>query len=240
MDLFAGEAGVSRACEALGFRAKFWDLRYGVSHDLTKKSTLLKIRSEIKRGRVLACMLAPVCTSFSVARDRTKVIRNRDYPWGIPFKYLSEKEQNSVVTGNKCFQACIKIMRWLDEAHVPYILENPSSSKAWYLPPILRHLKHPHVNFVKCCFCQFGTIWKKPTSFLTGNINISELHRLTKVCCGRGVCDRTGKPHFLLTGSRRDGVAWTKVAEPYPHKLRVALAHTLTSYLHTYSTRYFL
>ena len=160
MDLFAGEAGVSRACEALGFRAKFWDLRYGVSHDLTKKSTLLKIRSEIKRGRVLACMLAPVCTSFSVARDRTKVIRNRDYPWGIPFKYLSEKEQNSIVTGNKCFQACIKIMRWLDEAHVPYILENPSSSKAWYLPPILRHLKHPHVNFVKCCFCQFGTIWK--------------------------------------------------------------------------------
>ena len=240
MDLFAGEAGVSRACEDLGFKAKFWDLRYGVSHDLTKKSTLQKIRREIKRGRVLACMLAPVCTSFSVARDRTKVIRNRDYPWGIPDHLLSDKERESIITGNRCFQACFKIMRWLDEAKVPYILENPASSKAWFLPPMLQHMSSPHVNWVKRCFCQFGAPWKKPTAFLTGNLEFSELHRLTKVCHGRGTCTRTGKPHFLLTGSRSDGTPWTRVAQPYPRKLCVALAHTLTSYMHTYPTRYYL
>lgn len=240
MDLFAGEAGVTKACIAMGFKAKFWDLRYGAHHDLTKKATLQRIRKEIKGGKVIACMLAPVCTSFSVARDRTKVIRNREYPWGIPAELLSEKEATSISIGNSCFRACLRILRWLDEYKIPYILENPATSKAWYLPPIVNHLKKPHVNFVTCHFCQYGTAWEKPTSFLCGHIHPSDLHRITKVCHGRGICSRSHKAHFQLSGSRNDGTPWTKVAEPYPAKLCRDLAYTLTSHLHTLSTKQFL
>jgi len=98
------------------------------------------------------------------------------------------------------------------------------------------HLKKPHVNFITCHFCQYGTAWKKPTSFLCGQIHPDELHRLTKVCHGRGTCS----PHFQLSGSRNDGTPWTKIAEPYPAKLCQDLAYTLTSHLHTLSTKQFL
>ena len=237
LDLFAGKAGVSQACTALGFRAKFWDLRYGPDHDLTKRSTQHRIRREIKKGRILACMMAPVCTSFSVARDRTKVIRNRSSPWGIQKSLLTQKEQQSIHTGNQVFLACLRIIRWLDEYNIPYILENPATSKAWYLPPVARHLQLPHVHFVTCHFCQYGTIWKKPTSFLTGNVDSLDLHRITKVCRGpKGICSRTSRPHFQLTGSRNDGTPWTKVAEPYPANLCKALAHVLTAPFHTLSS----
>ncbi|CAE6957111.1 CACNA1H, partial [Symbiodinium sp. CCMP2456] len=48
---------IAEACRQLGFHAKEWDIKF---------------------GRVGAVMMAPVCTSFSVARDRAKVIRNQD------------------------------------------------------------------------------------------------------------------------------------------------------------------
>jgi len=101
MDLFSGEGGVSKACIKLGFNAKQWDIKYGAYHDLTDPKVVRRIITEIRRGKVLSVMMAPVCTSFSVARDRTKVIRNRRYPWGIPKQYLTEAEKEKVDLGNK-------------------------------------------------------------------------------------------------------------------------------------------
>ena len=77
MDLFSRAGGVSKAVRRLGYMAKFWDIKHGPSQDLTDKQVVL---SGIRKGPVMAYMLGPVCTSFSVARDRTKVIRNRRFP----------------------------------------------------------------------------------------------------------------------------------------------------------------
>lgn len=240
MDLFSGEGGVAKACTEMGFRAKEWDIKHGVQHDLTKPAVVKRLISEAKRGRVLACMMAPVCTSFSVARDRTKVIRNRQYPWGIPFHLLTEKERQSIILGNKCFRTCLKLMKVFDQLHIPYILKNPATSKAWFLPEMILHSQQSHIKMIRADFCQFNTPWKKPTLFMCANVDPIELHRLSKTCSGpRGQCSRTKAPHFLLSGSRRDGRPWTQIAQPYPRRLCVSLAHILTSSSHLNSAQNF-
>ena len=118
MDLFAGKGGVSAACQALGFHAKQWDIIHGPEHDLTDKRVLKRLLQEIRRGRVLAVMMAPVCTSFSRARDRTKVIRNHRFPWGIPRRFLSEKEYLSIRLGNTLFRACFAIIEECEKQQI--------------------------------------------------------------------------------------------------------------------------
>ena len=153
LDLFAGDGGVARACEHLGFRAKEWDVRHGPAQDLTSPKTIKRIFREIRRGRVLACMMAPVDTSFSVARDRTKAIRNQTYPWGIESSHLTHEEKRSIELGNACFRTCLQIMHMLDQYCIPYILASPATSKAWLLPPIEEQLSkafchHGHSRFL--------------------------------------------------------------------------------------------
>ena len=93
---------------------------------------------------------------------------------------------------------------------------------------------------VKGDFCQFGTPWRKPTLFMCAHVDPTELHRLSKTCSGpRGQCSRTRVPLFLLSGSCRDGRRWTQVAQPYPRRLCVALAHSLTSASHLISAHKF-
>ena len=229
MDLFSGEGGVSRACVKLGFNAKQWDIKFGASHDLTSPSAVRRILTEIRRGNVLSVMLAPVCTSFSVARDRTKVIRNKRYPWGIPHQYLTEDEKEKLRLGNRVFRTCFKIIQELLIRNIPFILENPRTSKAWYLPIMQSLLAHPQVHFVITDFCQWGTPWKKPTALMIGNLDQLDSRRLEARCSGpKGLCSRTGQKHFLLTGSNSKGVPYTRVAQPYPQKLCRSLAFVLT------------
>ena len=234
MDLFAGKGGVSAACQALGFHAKQWDIIHGPEHDLTDKRVLKRLLQEIRRGRVLAVMMAPVCTSFSRARDRTKVIRNHRFPWGIPRRFLSEKEYLSIRLGNTLFRACFAIIEECEKQQIPWLLENPLSSRCWNLPPMRRIIQQRDTHFIHADFCQFGARWKKPTGFL--GKRVSDLHRLTRTCQGKhGICNRTSRPHQLLTGTGPGNIPWTLVAQPYPKQLCSQIAHVLTSSYHATS-----
>ena len=231
MDLFAGKGGVSASCEALGFHAKQWDIIHGPEHDLTDKRVLKRLLQEIRLGRVLAVMMAPVCTSFSRARDRTKVIRNHRFPWGIPRRFLSEKEYLSIRLGNACFRSCIAIIQECEKYHIPWLLENPLSSRCWNLPPMRSIMQQPDTHFIHVDFCQFGTRWKKPTGLLCKYV--TDLHRLCLTCQGKhGICSKTCRPHQLLTGTGPGSIPWTLIAQPYPKKLCSQIAHVLTSPYH--------
>ena len=137
-DFFAGVGGVAKACRKLGYNTKEWEISRGDCFDLTKNSVLRQIRQDIQCLLILGAMLAPPCSSFSVARDRTAVIRTKDYPWGLPACQLSEQDQERIAVCNKCFRSAIKIISWLDAYGIPWILENPASSKCWHLPPLQR------------------------------------------------------------------------------------------------------
>lgn len=231
-DLFAGKGGVAHQCRRLGYKAKEWELERGIQYDLTSRKVRRRLISDIKRGRVLGAMLAPPCTTFSIARNRTKVIRSRDYPWGLPGSCLTEVERQKVEEGNCCFEAAFQIIYHLNKHHIPWLLENPQSSMCWHLPPI-RDLIDKH----GCClitldFCQFGARRKKPTSILAGQLDMQDLGRLQLRCRGAdGTCSRTLKKHWQLTGTYK-GVNLTKLAQPYPTTLCKQLAWALTSPSH--------
>ena len=231
-DFFAGVGGVAKACRKLGYNTKEWEISRGDCFDLTRNSVLRQIRQDIQCLLILGAMLAPPCSSFSIARDRTAVIRTKDHPWGVPACQLSEKDQERIALGNKCFRSAIKIISWLDAYGIPWILENPATSKCWLLPPLQRLAASSHVCTVLTDFCQHGCAWRKRTKLLCGNLDAQDVARLSRLCTGRGVCSKSLKQHFQLTGSNHLGVPWTRVAQPYPAGLCRDLAFTLTSPTH--------
>ena len=98
-------------CQGLskvGFHCKrVGTLTRGESYDLTRASVLRKIRQDIAGHFVLAAMLVPACSSFSVSRDRTSYPNKSLSMWGVPLSQQSEKDRDCIATGNKCFRAAI-------------------------------------------------------------------------------------------------------------------------------------
>ena len=231
-DLFAGVGGVSHQCRRSGYKAKEWEIERGIQFDLTSRAVRRAIIKDVKRGLILAVMMAPPCTSFSIARDRTKVIRSRTHPWGIPADQLTPSELEKVQAGNACFEAAFELIFQFNKHNVPWILENPASSKCWFLDPIRQLLEDPRCTLITLDFCVFGTPWKKPTSLLCFNLDSQDLQRLQRRCRGTsGICSRTQKPHWQLSGSFR-GQNWTKIAQPYPRQLCRHIAYVLTAHSH--------
>ena len=231
-DLFSGKGGVAAACEKLGFVARQWDIKYGHQCDLTNRKVLRALHLDVKNGKVLAVMMAPPCDSFSVARDRTKVIRTCSQPWGVSRALLTPAEQQKIAIGNACFRRCAALIRVLDAYSIPWVLENPSSSKCWNLPFLQRLVQSEHTCLLTTDFCAYGTIWRKRTNILAGNIPLDDLHRVDHRCSGRRCCEFTHKPHFHLTGKGPGGENWTAIAQPYPPKLCSGLAYALTARWH--------
>ena len=227
-DFFAGKGGVAHQCRRLGYKAKEWELERGSQFDLTSRVVRKRIIADILKGRVLAAMFAPPCTTFSVARDRTKVIRSREYPWGLPAPMLTPSEQEKVLEGNRCFEAAFELIHYLNQKRVPWILENPATSKCWYLKPIQDLLLLDSCFLITADFCMFGTPWRKRASFLCNNLDRQDVARLEQRCRGSsGFCSRTQRRHQQLSGAFR-GVNLTKLAQPYPTKLCKHLAYCLT------------
>ena len=227
-DLFSGAGGVARAIRRTGFAAREFDVANGPEGDLTKRSVWRGIVSDVRRGFVLGAMLAPPCASFSPARDRTGALRSRDFPMGLP--NLSEPDRLRVESGNACLEAAAKLLNVFHSAGLPWILENPHASKMWWHPRLEQLHSDSLVTVVVADFCQFNRPWRKRTRFLCGNINPDYLCRLAKRCEGKGgLCSATGLRHFVLKGNSPQGVAWTRIAQPYPGQLSYALAYALTA-----------
>ena len=226
-DCFAGKGGVSRSIVKLGFPARRWEINDGPCGDLTKRRNMSVIKSDNKTGKLKGGMLAPPCSSFSIARDRTGVIRTRDRPYGVD--NVSEADAQRLKIGNDTAAAAITIAMLLHKAGLPWVLENPKSSKMWWLPRMIRLSKMANVTAVTTDFCMFGKPWRKRTQLLTGNLCEEERARLCRLCHGsRGFCQRTGQKHLQLTGSSPSGQPWTAIAQPYPAALCEQLAFVLT------------
>ena len=96
---------------------------------------------------------------------------------------------------------------------VPWLLENPSTSRC-FLTPESDKLISNGAELIIGDQCQYGSLWRKRTGFLVGNVDTLDLGRLTRRCVGaHGLCSRTGKPHHNLEGGHN-----TKKASQYPQK----------------------
>ena len=133
----------------------------GPQYDLTSPAVENQLHRGIEKGQVIAAMLAPPCSTFSPARDRTSVIRNRAYPWGLTHRMLSEADREKLRLGNNCMRAAIRYAKHLHRRKTPWALENPRSSKCWRLPGMQQLESSEGVLAMIVDFCQFGTPWKK-------------------------------------------------------------------------------
>ena len=113
---------------------------------------------------------------------------------------------------------------------VPWILEHPRTSRAFWVEPMQTLLKQPNVETVFLDQCMFGASWKQVTTLVCGNVDILNLRRLEKRCCGRrgNLCARSGLPHQNLRRQAADGRTYAAVSSAYPTKLCRAIAFCLT------------
>ena len=236
LDLFSGEGGVARSIRRLGFDAREFDVRHGVESDLCREATLRRIVRDIAAGRVAGVMLAPPCGSFSTAQDRGGAVRSRASPWGL--EGLGAAARERVEAGNRCLRACLRVCRACDKARVPLILENPHSSKMFYVPELVRLGEGPRKYHAVCDQCAYGTPWRKRARFICAHLDEQDLSRIQGRCRGqRGICFFTEAKHHVLSGSA-GGTPWTRLAQTYPSRLASDLAFVLTEPArHAYAAR---
>lgn len=155
--------------------------------------------------------------------------RTKECPWGLD--NLPDYELKKVRIGNQCVKSALKIIRWLDKQGLPWCLENPHSSKLWYLPPVESLCASSHTQTIVVDFCQYKMPWRKRTRLIFGNVEEVDLGRFASRRCNgsQGICSRAQQKHFQLTGSSPDGTPWTRRAQPYPTGLCHDLVHALLS-----------
>ena len=180
-DFFSGVGGVARGVRRVGFQAREWERLHGESYDLTRPCVLRQIEQDASKGKLLAAMLAPPCGSFSGINRFAH--RSRNDPWASQVQHETAYMVESVAVGNKCMRAALRLIRILERHRIPWILEHPLTSRAWWLPAFAALRRKAHIDFVVLDQCQYGTPWKKSTALLCSRID--NIDRLSSRCGGR-------------------------------------------------------
>ena len=231
LDIFCGKGGVGRAMSRRGFLVLRWDIRLGEAYDLTRVPMQRLVRGWLLGGLVAAWHAGFPCSSFSRARESgggPPPLRSNDWPCGLPG--LSDVDRMKVAIGNNLLNFSATLMHISIRLGIPGTAENPMTSRAWRMPRMIALLKRRHVSQGICDFCQFGTPWRKSTTFVGCFVDFFPLEiRCRRVYGleGEVICSRSGRPHVELAGKDEDGDFRTKVAEPYPSKLCTILAAVL-------------
>lgn len=181
LEVFAGTARITQAFRDLGFSAYPIDICIHPSHDVLNREVGHKIVHLLQSRRVRFLWLGMPCTSFSQARKNDGLgpgpLRDPDNLHGLP--NLSRRDQQKVNTGNALLVFTIYLMSVCESLHIPYALENPSSSFAWKMPELVKFSNRHSPTHILLHYCQFGEPHKKPTSILG---NFWNLQPLAKLC----------------------------------------------------------
>ncbi|CAE8613014.1 unnamed protein product [Polarella glacialis] len=112
---------------------------------------------------------------------------------------------------------------------VPWILENPKTSRVW-LTVEVEALLAAGALFAEAHYCQYDQPWRKVTYFLCWHL--PELPASVKQCHSfSGICSATHKKHINLQGTDSNGVFWTLRAQPYPKQLCKVIAQVIARQL---------
>ena len=208
LDLFSGSFGTAKALIRHGAPwVLCFEWKRSTGEDLLDEGVRNRIRQLLELGAVKVWGAAPICASFSVAV--TPPVRSKRFLRGLPG--LSSKMREKIRQGNSHNDFLADLIEHTESLTpvVGFWLENPDTSWWWrqkrfskYRDPSSRHL-------FRCCFCRFGTQWRKATRIAT---NIKGLMGLRMMCMCR-------RPHQALRGTAPHGKAWTQIAEPYPRGL---------------------
>ena len=103
--------------------------------------------------------------------------------------------------------------------------ENPRCSLLWSQPSRIALYAKQQCKEVIVDYCSFGTPWRGRTKLMLLNMPVPQGLQ-GRICRGRGQCDFSGQPHYILTGNPGKGFL-TKNKNSYPYKMCVILADSL-------------
>ena len=215
LDLFSGRCGVAMQMTTFGCPwVLTFDYERGPGQDLLDDGLRKKLVRLIQLRAVASFGAAPICSSFSIAI--TPPVRCAKHPRGI--RGLRASMRKKVADGNSHNDFMKDLIDLCIQLQIPFWLENPDSSWWWRQRRWRRYrdVRSPHL--FRCCFCRFGTKWRKATRFATS----MPLAGVTMWCqCGN-------KGHIPLRGIHpTKRIPWTLVAQPYPRGLSRLIAAAL-------------
>lgn len=222
VELFAGSGRFARSWRAHSqWPIIEMDSKWGDRYDLTRPKLQKLVRGWIMSSRVVAVWMGTPCSSFSRAREQPggpPALRGPRHPLGLP--NLVPHDAEKVRIGNCLMRFTASVLALCARNVIPCAAENPHSSRLWEAPAMLALARLPSYRTIHTDFCMFGQPWRKRTRVVSTWVDLSLASRC---CSGTTVCDRTGRPHVPLRGTR-DGVFLTRLAEPYPRHLCDLLA----------------
>ena len=220
LELFAGAESLGTAlaqqtkCACIGF-----DIANGGQFDLTNKDTRETVATWIRQGFVRGAWLSPPCASWSVARH--PAIRSLQHLYGLPHALGDPALRRVLQLGNETTRAAQSIAEICWSQHVPCVVENPASSRAWRLRRWRLLSSKDNVVSIDTDYCGFGMPWRKHAKLLC--VHVSAAYALRRRCVGHGGrCSFTGQRRVQLRGGDR-----TKQAQLYPAALCRVAARTL-------------
>ena len=231
LEIFAGCGRLTVALRKTGLASYCLDILLNSGDDVLQPEVEAELVSLLKQRRFSFVRLGMPCTTFSIARKNDGIgpppLRSNSCPMGL--SGLKAHDRRKLHKGNLLLYFTCRIMCLCELYKIPYVLENPWSSRCWQIPIMKQFLTGGRCKLVELHFCQFGERWRKPTGLLCYGIDLSSLGR----CCKGSFtsCSATGKPHIPLHGRSQNGRFMTLIAQPYPFKLVNDLAAVVSQQL---------
>lgn len=159
LELFAGSGAVSAALWRRGARVAVpIDVRHGRHHDLACPRVQAVVLSWLLSGRVAGIFMAPPCTPWSTARTA-----GRPPP-------VADK-------GFACARFARRVVMACAGKNVPFIIENPHSSRLWRWGPMRTALQRAGATECMTHLYAFVAAWVKPTCVAESCSSLSSLAR---------------------------------------------------------------
>ena len=165
IEIFAGSARVTAAVAARGISVgPPIDLSRSEEHDVGSSLVMRWLSHLIVERLVMAFMIEPVCTTFSIMRR--PALRSKD----MPLHFDPADPQTCV--GTTLALRSLQSMDWADRHDVAGLLENRFSSKIRYLPSWSHVQGLPSVTMCRCDSCRFGSPHLKSFRFLGAHVDL--------------------------------------------------------------------
>ena len=227
VEVFSGSCHLSAAAVKAGYRVLSLDILYGTICDVLSPSVRQALREFVTDHQVVLVWFGMPCQSWSRARKwdggPPPLRDDADHLWGYPD--LSKTDADKVFLGNRLLQFTAFLINMMMDLSIPWVLENPWTSRAWLTPPMKRLLAWDDVSFGRLDFCQYHMPWRKATGLMYYGINLQPIMRTCTGISNR--CSASGRRHIVLEGKDSANQWWTHRAQPYPEQLCIEIIQQL-------------
>ena len=183
------------------------DLSYSEEYDLRYNHVLAWLTYLVSERLVLAIMLEPPCTTYSIIRR--PALRSKD----VPFGFRPDEEKTKV--GNQLAARACQVFYIAAINFVAAMLETTFSSLLKHLPFYKAAASVEGAKQVRVDSCRFGSPHLKSFRMLCAHIK-TEAINLRCRCC---------KPHLQVQGK------YTKASATYTDELSLAIAKTFGEWI---------